>query len=613
MAVVSEYSDIPAALRGNTGRRNVTQFISDTWASLGYKQVMEGRDSRILAPWVGSHWRRLTAYKLLTAIYQNRARAFLAIDDEDVRAKHREYGDAALIVDTVRSAITGDDVSIVIDGPDEKDPAVQQRLEWLEQWSLDERLPAKVLETELDAGKLGDGVYVVTADTEKERPRLRLFDAGFYFPDLDPNRPEDEFPRRVHIAWEYEQDHGDGTTTRWIRRMTWELGPITPLSDSGLLRSEVLRNGDVRDSRTGAITRRYAWSDKPSRLTCYFTDGHWKLDDLPNGATMDNPVAWKEADHYEVGDDGRPVVALDLQKDYIPVVHLPNTVAIKEHFGESVLLRIAQALDELAAADTDAASAAKLAGTPMVAASGTSAQDLVVKAGTVLGLGPDGKMDALDLSAALDAVMRYIDKLQDRIVVNARLTNEAMGRVQAANIKSGLHLALSFGPMRSMVEGLRLVRNEKYPILLRFVQREAMAQKWITGPVQPATLAFGSFLPSDKAAVVELVSTLFKAHLISRQTAVQMLVDEGVIDVDVAEELKACEREDFESALALFEALGGGDDAADEVWKMLGKTRPEPEEPPAIGAPPGQPPRPPAGGAPQLDPETGLPVIDLGQ
>ena len=63
-------------------------------------------------------------------------------------------------------------------------------------------------------GKLGDGVYVITADVEKERPRLRLFDAGFYFPELDPNRPEDEFPRRVHIAWEYVQDHGDGTTTR---------------------------------------------------------------------------------------------------------------------------------------------------------------------------------------------------------------------------------------------------------------------------------------------------------------------------------------------------------------------------------------------------------------
>jgi hypothetical protein len=603
-------TDVPRAmgeqaLTGNAGRRSVMQFISDSWAALGYKKVMEARDDRIIPSWVGSHWRRLTAYKLLTAIYQNRARAFLAIDDEDVKAKHREYGDAALIVDTVRSAVTGDDVSIVIPGMDGKDEDAQKMLEWLEQWGQDERLPAKVLETELDAGKLGDGVYVITADVEKERPRLRLFDAGFYFPELDPNHPEDEFPKRVHVAWEYEEDHGDGTTTRWIRRMTWELGPITPIAEGGLFSSEVLRLGDRRDL-TGSLTRKYAWNDKPSRVTCYFTDGHWNLHDLPQYATMDNPVAWGQAQKYEVGDDGLPVVSIDLQKDYIPVIHLPNSVAIKEHYGESVLLRIAQALDELAAADTDAASAAKLAGTPMLAASGTTATDMKVEAGTVIGLQAGGRMDALDLSKSLEAIMAYCDKLQDRIVVNARLTNEAMGRVQAANIKSGLHLALSFGPMRSMVEALRLVRNEKYPILLRFVQREALAQGWITGPIQPATLAFGSFLPSDKAAVVELAKSLFEAHLISRETAIQMLVDEGVIEVDVAEELKACQREDFESALALFEALGGGDDAADQVWELLGKMRPEPSNTvEGSNTPPSN-----TTGV-QMDPETGAPILDL--
>lgn len=527
--------------------RGPIQFIADTWAGLSWKKELEGR-GELAKTWVGDHHRRLTAYVLLRALASNSGRHFLDLTP-DARRKHREYGDARLIIEAVRAAVTGDDISLALVGIDpEKDEVAAQRIEELERWNDVERINASVIEVERDAQTIGDGVFLLTADSRKQRVRLTTIDAGWYFPVLDPNAPFGDFPRTVHLAYEFEHKFPDGATEPRIRRMTWELVDLDE-------------------------PRRYAYDSEPSTVTCLHTDAQWTLDRITNRLGQVDVESFDvgRATEFARDAEGNEVRDLDLFIDFIPIVHIPNTVAIKAHYGESILLAISQVLQDLATADTAAAMAADLAGTPMIGVEDGNVSEITVRPGQVI----PGKMTPLDLSASLDAIMKYIDGLSKRMTTNARVADAVLGRIQPGEIKSGLHYALMFGPMKSLVDELRLVRDEKYPLLYRFQQRMSIAYGWMQGPVQPVTVRFGSYLPSDHAAVIETVTKLYTEGLMSRATAIKKLVEEGIVDVDVAEELTRCEREDFEKALSLFEALGGGDDAADEVWKLLGKTRPE--------------------------------------
>lgn len=559
--------------------RSPLEFIADTWSGLSHKAAMDAPDSSMVPSWVGTHWRRLTAYILLEALFSNSARHFLHGIDAEERRRHREYGDAALLVDTVRQAVMGEEISLVIPGMDDKDKEAQDRLAWLEQWADDEDLASKMLETERDTVKLGDGVIVILPNEETGRPNVRLYEAGFYFPDLDPDRPEDEFPRGIHIAWEREEPDGNGGVRRRVRRMSFRLRLIQPAQPGSLLSREVLRQGDVREARSGRILRQYPWNDKPSPFTCYMTDGWWDLP-LKEGVTMDTPDAWGAPAEFAIDQStGRPIDNLDLEMDFIPVIHRPNTVAIKGHYGASILLAVAQALDELAAADTDAAQAAALAGVPMVGASGIGAKEVKVKPGAVLNLGPNGHLDVLDLSASLAAIMAYLEALQGRITVNARVSDAMLGRIQPGEIKSGLHFALMFGPMRSLLQELRLVRKRVNVLVPKFAQRIAMSRGWLDGPVQKATIAYGSALPTDKAEVIDIATKLYAAHLLSRHEALKMLVDEGIIDLDIEKEIKTLVKEDLDRALLTFEALGADEAAKRVVYELLGIERPDVPEP----------------------------------
>ena len=540
-------------------------FILDAWTGLSLKSGMDetgtpGRSKDWVAPtWVGHHSRRLLAYKILDAYSKNRGREFMVTVDADERRMHREYGDVALLINVVLAAVMGDDVAVVVEGA-EAEPgdaatdaekathaaAVARQAE-IDEWAADERYATKMLETERDTQRLGDGVYVLGFNADKGRARLRLYDPGFYFPVLDPNQAEDEFPRRVDIAWQFEETLPDGKVRDRVRRMTWELRRLP-------------------DDATQSLP----WNDQPTPWTCYWSDGIWNLDDLGRANEIWDVHHFPEpAGQHLTGDDGRPILNVDLGIDFIPVVHVPNTVAVKEHFGEALITSVIQLVDDLAEADTDAAQAASLAGVPMLGASGldaNTAQQLSVAPGVVLGLGPDGKLSVLDLSASLQSIMAYVAALQARLSENKRVPAEVLGRVAATSSESGIHLALSFGPLRSLVEEMRLVRAEKYSLLWKFAQRMMIAGKAWQGDVLPVKVKFGSYLPSDQAVTIEAVIKLYTAKLISRATAIAWLVNEGIIDVVVSEELEAAEAEDFAAALKLLEATDGDHQA---VYDLL--------------------------------------------
>lgn len=568
----------------------------DAWAALDFKAKVHGVGRPWTAPtWVADHARRLETYKVLAAYRHNKSREYLSEGSD-----RREYGDAALIIDVVRAAVTGDDISLAVDGADTDLPedassadkakaaAAVARLDEIEQWADDERLQMKVVETERDAVGLGDGVYALGINREKGRTRLRCYDPGFYFPRIDPNSPEDEYPSAIDIAWEYEEQVGPETKT-FVHRITWELGPIGTSNEPG----------DFVQSSGELPTRLYPWNDKPSSVTCYLTDAVWAIEDLdaPIGGQLSVESFPMDKARFVDSADGIPTDRIDLMLDFIPVVHVPNTVAVKEHYGQAILASVAQLLDDIQSADTSASKAAALAGTPILATTGPATDNqgnnITVEPGRIIGnMGQGGRMDVLDLSASLRAIMEYVEALRDRLSVNTRIPAEVLGRVKGADQPSALKVAFSFGTLRSMVEEMRLVRKEKYGLLLKFLQRMQIAAGFWSGEVHPANVTFGSFLPSDQTSTITAVLTLFSAHLISRRTAIARLVEEGIIQVDLAEELQACESEDFVAALAYFEAT----EDTEGTFELLHRTPPKPLPSPAptqpvirLTAPNGQP------------------------
>lgn len=593
-------------------------FVVDRWASLAHKAPMD-HPATMVKSWVPTEdQRRLTAYTILGAYLENTARELLRTTVAAERREHREYGDAGLIVSRIVSGILGDQVQITVEGADtippdtptlptrpgeppadaddaEKAayeaalrvwreraaqtvsdwedawrelPALQERQEWLREWAEREMFDQAVWEAETDAVGLGDGVYVLWWSSRQNRPKIDLYDPGHYFPVLDDEAARLGYPTKVHMAFEVDLD-GDGTADH-VRRLTWELGPIegerTPdirrggRTEPGLIVTDpvtgsmVPKQGD-RLAESGGIQRAYPWdTEHPSGLTCYHTDATWALRDTDGKDVAEFPMGGAD---YALNEDGTPIRRLDLMIDFIPVIHIPNTPARRDHFGQSSLARVLQLLDDVADVDSDLVAASALAGTPMVGLSGVTATDVVVRPGAVWGLGQDGKLSTIDLSASVTALQGVIGELLERVSVIIQLPGEVLGRVDATGPESGFARSLKVGPYKDLIGLLRLVRDPKYRLFLRFVQRLAQAgQDLEPGPTPDATLAFGSFLPADRKEAVDLVVALLDAKGISRRSALQLLQDVGIEVGDLVEELARIEAEDIEGAEALFAATG---------------------------------------------------------
>lgn len=586
----------------------MTDLVLDTWAALSHKTAamgLPGQQRTGTAPtWVGEdNQRRLAAYRMLAAYLKNCARHFIAAPAA-AKSERREYGDAALMIEQAVAALLGDDQTIVVDHADELDELLEdadaaedpdaddkpdqaeaaditRRLaeaqradevqEWLRDWATTVRLPKKLLDAERKSVGLGDGVYVLSWSSAKRRPMLEVYDPGFYFPVLDSVHRGEDFPRRIHLAW--EETRGDRT---FVHRLTWQLAEIRgQVDDNGLpvLTKRTNADGsiDFRQAPVdgdvvladGRIGRRYPWhapDAEPSTVTCYMTEAEWEIGDITAGRTVDNLDVSRA--RYEVNEDGLPIRDLDLRIDFIPAVHIPNVGFDDEHFGESLLALVLQILDDIANTDTDLQKASALAGTPpLVFSNGAGAgggQRTTVGPGQTFDAGA-GTATFLDTSRNLDALLKLLPTYLKRLSENSRLAQALLGRIDGNDVPSGIALALSFGPTQSLIREMRLIRDEKYPLLLQFAARLAMAgldETLKTGPFPTPRLLFGSYLPADRAAVVKDVTELLKAKAISRLTAVGMLVEVGFPIEDAVAEVEGIEHEDFEGAKELFDATG---------------------------------------------------------
>ncbi|MEU5435426.1 hypothetical protein AB0G73_18890 [Streptomyces sp. NPDC020719] len=522
-------------------------FLIDAWSWLNYKPAMastlDGRPHRALAPEIQASWlpddavRRLAAYKLLAAYDSNQAGELAALTGNEAASERREFGDPSMFVDTALAHLLGKSQQIIVPGAEhagDEDTSpeavaaaeVQQRLR---NWAEAELLPLRMQAAERKAVLLGDAVYLLAWDPAKGRVKLRTYDPGFYFPVLEDDADPGDYPTRVHLAWEIPEDPWRGTKAR-VRRITFELGPIAPRAGAG------------------QVTRRYPWApERPSELTCYLSDAEWSVDDLRHGQSLDDLPLDKA--HFRTRTDGQALKRLDLMIDFIPVVHVSNTVGDGEHFGQSALAKIMQALDELAETDTDSARASATTGAPIIGLAGARAEvdrvtgrpkPLEVQPGTVFQLADGGRMDVLDTSGQLAELRARVEEIRDRAAVNARLPAVSLGTVDPTDVPSGYALQISLGPLDSLVDSMRLARAHKYTLLLKMVQRlhqAGRAEGWPTGRTLAARLVFGPHMPTDRQGILDEVVKGVRAEVFSLETGIRMLQDAGYPIEDARQEV----------------------------------------------------------------------------
>jgi len=605
-------------------------IIVDQYAPLAHKEIIgvygDASTTATYTPsWVpAKDRRRLAAYLVRAAYLANVARLVLpSTSDADT---YREYGEPATLVRRLVASVLGEGWALAVDGADDDllagptlperpadpdtDDVIAQRIhagrlaawerdalaavdEWekaldaqprarliqtaLREWADRVHLAAHLHEAETDAVGLADTLLVLWPQAG-DWPAVSVFEPDSYFPVLADDA-KGEFPTEIHAAWEYV-DKVDGKDMTLIRRMTWRLVPVgADRTVDGPDGSPTWAEGGpaLTSDETmidGAIARRMPWhadGDDPSQGTCLFSDGVWDKARVEKG----------DPDALDFGEAlfwNTPTT--DLRCDFIPVVHITNTPAGKTHFGTSVIDNCAQILDDLAFSDVDVMSAASYLGNPTIVVSGASVpEDAQVMPGRMIGVGANGRMDVLDLSTGLDVLMRHGDRLQDRFWQSAGVPGQVLGRADA-NAESGVHLALELAPYAQLIAMMRLPREPKYRLLLRFAVKLAMIAGAVEpGPIGEPRLVFGTALPGDRAGAVAVVTAALDAGAISTLTAVQLLVAAGFPIADAGEEVARIRAGQPDKAKDVADATGS--EALGAEW--LGLELPEVDNtPPTI-------------------------------
>lgn len=555
-------------------------FTHDLYAALSHIPEL-GPDYRTRAPGVAG-WipdddtRRLTAYRVLSAMRDNARRYWLpsplwdettVTDAQSGRvlpssaapaSKVREYGHARLLVETARALVLGDGQTITLpslDGTDADDPALERQRaarDWLEAWATREMLPAKLLDVEEHAIGDGDGILTLgwsgdpTAPASRRRLRLRSYDPGFWFPDLTSRDStpgwDDDWPPVVHLAWEWTDD----TNVIWARRLTWRIVPAN-------------------------IPIVYPWSAEPSPWSCTYEACEWRTDRIKAGDTV-----------YTLAPDGpgaRVITApVDLGIDFMPVIHVPMDYPGERFYGRSLLMSVAQVLDDLAGSDTDNAVTSELIASPPTVITGAPGGALGGGPGAQWNL-PDGAgASLLDTSKALVAGHQHNERLITTLAACSRLTKALLGREVPSEVPSGLALDLGMAPARQLIRDARMVRDVKHRLLLRMVMRMAQSASLLDrGETPEALVALGAALPTDLAGLVELVAKLLPAHGISTDTAVRVLRGGGLPVEDPEAEVARIHAEDTEGAVRIVDATGDTAAAAARLGITPPVPAPEPE------------------------------------
>lgn len=215
----------------------------------------------------------------------------------------------------------------------------------------------------------------------------------------------------------------------------------------------------------------------------------------------------------------------------------------------------------------------------------TAGEELAAGPGMVFKLGEAGKLTAVDTSAALAELRNHVGDLKDRASNIVRLPAVSLGTLSPSEVPSGFAMQVSLGPLDSLIGSMRLAREHKERLLLKFVQRLYLAGQhpnWAGVTPQEAELVRGPYTPTDKAAILDQVANGVPKGVISLETGVRMLADAGFPIDDIEKEIELIQSRAFEQARFLADALGN----PEEVASYLGRGAPETPETPAPNLPP---------------------------
>jgi hypothetical protein len=520
--------------------RRVNEKVLDNYAEFEYKSMfLHGATAPELLPnWIpADDRRRLRSYQILESFCRNKGREWVPLASatkDDARtemAKRREYGDPDLLVETALSSVIGDNWRIVTQGVIEGDTAAVEQDKELRDWADDVNFAMKMYESERQSVKFGDSIYTLGM-TDDGRLTLDVFDPGFYFPVLDAEAPTTEYPDKVHIAWEWEDEDRNGNIRFMITRLTWEL---------------------VEAQRPYTLP----WNPQATKV-CMYSETTIDVADLPR--TQERSIFYSM-------DDIQPDKEVNMGIDFMPVVHVPNTINLQHHFGRSALSNVMQLLDDIQATDTDLQASSSTTGSPPIVVTGRGANaddDNVYGPGTIIRVG-DGTATIMDTSRSLDALLKMKDSLLSRLSINSRTPEALLGRVKPNEVPSGIALTLGFTPHINLVRQMRTVRTRKYNLLFKFAKRMmSMSDRYELAPgfeEHRTDLVMGSFLPADLMGVTTVVIQLLETKAISLETAVQMLTQAGVSVENVSEEISNIQKRDTETATALVGITGDPNDA----------------------------------------------------
>lgn len=536
--------------------------IIDQYTFLDYKSTFDGGYlPGLIENWVGEdNLRRLKAYQLYESYMRNSAREWLNTMDEDEKRGKREYGNPHIFVETILASLLGDSQKPSVVDQDATDAEVSEYFKVMSSWFKKERIRSKIHACERKALSLGDGVYVFSPGESAGRPKVSVWDPGFYFPVWDEENPDEEFPSTVHIAYDFEREDRLGKTERFLRRRTWELVPIVDDDEN----SETY-GMSLEDLEGQGLTDRFWNGEGETTHTVLYSDQTWRYEDI--GSEDEGQIYHLNLDRvYEVAAEQE-----DMEIDWIPVIHIANTETDSgNRFGVSALGPVMQILDDITGTDTDLQASSALTGSPpLVVPDPIAEEDGSIRSygpGDVIGTtGDSGSATLIDTSKALDALIKYDDKLLTRLSVNGRIPESLLGLVKPSEVPSGITLTLSFAAHTSMIEEARLVRENKYELFMKMAGR-FMMKLGTLDRVLDAGVEFGTFLPADKSETKEIIHVLYTAKAISLQTAIRMMMEAGFPIDNAIEEVKRIESRDFEAAVDLGAVTGD----VNEARKFLG-------------------------------------------
>ncbi len=448
----------------------------------------------------------------------------------------------------------------------ERQPRLEARQDWLRNWASpdQEDLFGKLTELEHEyTVPLGDGVLLLGWDTGRGRPSVRVFEPDVYFPVLDETL--ETFPDKVHLAWIFVEEDDQGTEVEYVRRITYELAPIDPADE------------DYEPFVAGAKPK-YLGEGQEQTHACLYSNGVWELADFERVYDVETQgVVWEQIPDPSGSDALIDAERVDIGLDFIPIVHFPHTLSTTNHYGRSPITRHAQVFDQMSRADTGEALSAAFAAEPVTVLRGLAPgsyeenEDGTVGVplypGRALASDSSGGVEHVDMAGDLEAIGRYVQRLRDETSNLLAIPKALMGRVEAADIASGIVLELLFQRFQQSIERARLARSSKWPLIGKMVQRIEIQNSErpfddgsdlyeLDTEVYPATVTPGRFMPSDTLAAANVVKLLRDSRAISQESALREMEAKGFSIDDIMVELARLRQGDADTALDISMAVG---------------------------------------------------------